>query len=117
MYEFTELEAVKPLRQNAYPAKDQEGNPVEETLPRINYWGFKKGYYFAPKASYSVKDPVLEFKEMVRAFHAEGMEVILQFYFPKEINREMSDPILGVRVPYRRRASDGRTDSGGNSGS
>lgn len=26
---------------------------------------------------------------MVRAFHAEGMEVILQFYFPKEINREM----------------------------
>lgn len=89
VYEFTELEAVKPLRQNAYPAKDQEGNPVEETLPRINYWGFKKGYYFAPKASYSVKDPVLEFKEMVRAFHAEGMEVILQFYFPKEINREM----------------------------
>ena len=62
---------------------------MEETLPRINYWGFKKGYYFAPKASYSVKDPVLEFKEMVRAFHAEGMEVILQFYFPKEINREM----------------------------
>ena len=89
VYEFTELEAVKPLRQNAYPAKDQEGNPVEETPPRINYWGFKKGYYFAPKASYSVKDPVLEFKEMVRAFHAEGMEVILQFYFPKEINREM----------------------------
>ena len=89
VYEFTELEAVKPLRQNAYPAKDQEGNPVEETLPRINYWGFKKGYYFAPKASYSVKNPVLEFKEMVRAFHAEGMEVILQFYFPKEINREM----------------------------
>ena len=42
VYEFTELEAVKPLRQNAYPAKDQEGNPVEETLPRINYWGFKK---------------------------------------------------------------------------
>ena len=55
---------------------------------RMNYWGYgEDAYYFAPKASYAAtKYPDVEFKDMVRAFHAEGMEVILEFSFPDEID-------------------------------
>ncbi len=51
---------------------------------KLNYWGYKKGYYYAPKASYGVEDAATEFKQLVKEFHKNGMEVVLQFYFPKE---------------------------------
>ena len=55
---------------------------------KVNYWGYQQGYYYAPKAAYSYKaDAVTECKEMIKAFHEQGMEVVLQFYFPNEISR------------------------------
>lgn len=49
---------------------------------RLNYWGYKPGYYYAPKESYSSsKNPVREFRDMVKALHASGIEVCMQFYF------------------------------------
>lgn len=55
---------------------------------RMNYWGYgEDAFYFAPKAAYAAaKDPDVEFKDMVKAFHAEGMEVILEFSFPDEVD-------------------------------
>ncbi len=51
-----------------------------------NYWGYTLADDFAPKNSYAQsKDGVKEFKEMVKALHAEGMEVVMQFYFPIQI--------------------------------
>lgn len=54
---------------------------------KVNYWGYGKGMYFAPKASYAAKsrlneDYTVEFKEMVKALHREKMEVIVEMYFP-----------------------------------
>ena len=50
-----------------------------------NFWGYDPASFFAPKASYSsVREngaQVLEFKEMVRAFHRAGLEVILDVVF------------------------------------
>ena len=49
---------------------------------RLNYWGYKPGYYYAPKESYSSsKNSVREFKDMVKALHSAGIEVCMQFYF------------------------------------
>lgn len=57
---------------------------------KLNYWGYTKGYYFAPKASYSHgQNAVKECKEMINAFHENGMEVVLQFYFPKGVTYEL----------------------------
>jgi len=57
-------------------------------INRLNYWGYKRGYYYAPKSAYAhSKDAVKEFKDMVKAFHQNGMEVIMQFYFPDEVKR------------------------------
>ena len=53
--------------------------------PLGNYWGYNPVAFFAPKASYSssgsVGQQTVEFKEMVRAFHEAGIEVILDFVF------------------------------------
>ncbi len=60
----------------------------EEEQPRINYWGYKKGYYFAPKFSYSASGhPEEEFKDLVKALHRAGIELIMQFYFPPEVKQ------------------------------
>ncbi|MCD8348774.1 MAG: Type II secretory pathway, pullulanase PulA and related glycosidase [Lachnospiraceae bacterium] len=55
---------------------------MSETDFRKNYWGYGPGFYFAPKASYASSDRAdLEFKDLVKAFHANGMEIILEFAF------------------------------------
>lgn len=61
------------------------GNMTEE-IPRLNYWGYIEGYYYAPKADYAKGNAVTECKEMVRELHKNGMEAVLQFYFPTEFN-------------------------------
>lgn len=64
--------------------KDDE--PVK--AKRLNCWGYKEAFYFAPKASYAAGDDAcLEFKRMVRELHKNGIEVIMQFYFPHNINQ------------------------------
>lgn len=55
---------------------------------RLNCWGFQKGFYFSPKAAYSsVGSPVISFKNMVYELHKNGIEVIMQFYFPAGIRQ------------------------------
>lgn len=64
--------------------------PVYEFEPSskyINYWGYGPGYYFAPKAAYASGDPVTEFKDMVKACHRAGIEVILEMPFEGSVRR------------------------------
>ncbi len=53
--------------------------------PLHNFWGYHPLSFFAPKAAYAVKMTVgaqiHEFKEMVKALHAAGIEVILDMVF------------------------------------
>ncbi|WP_050008048.1 alpha-amylase family glycosyl hydrolase [Butyrivibrio sp. WCE2006] len=53
---------------------------------KINFWGYKQGYYFAPRTAYAVdtKNADLELKDMIREMHKNGLEVILQFYFAED---------------------------------
>ena len=88
-YEFMECEKVPPKVLTMDYVKENYMLPPEE-IPeiKINYWGFKEAYYFAPKASYSAgKNPVNSFKNMVKELHKAGVEVIMQFYFPQSISR------------------------------
>lgn len=49
---------------------------------KCNYWGYGKGHYLAPKAAYSASgDAQTELRDMVKAFHREGIEVILDMPF------------------------------------
>lgn len=79
VYEFYEFDSDNTKN---YIAKEENTNKS-----RLNYWGFKTGYYFCPKAGYAYSDDFIkEFKDMVKALHKEGIEVILQFYFDRTVN-------------------------------
>lgn len=64
------------------------GKGSEEAKDIVNCWGFKEGFYFAPKTAYSAgRRPDHSFKTMVRKLHEAGMEVLMYFYFPVDFNR------------------------------
>ena len=96
VYEFAEIREERAAKKHM---------PVRKGMgERINYWGYGKAYYFAPKASYSASgDPVRELKMLVRELHKNGIELILEFYFPERTMSWSGDglhPSLGKRVPY-----------------
>lgn len=70
-------------------SSEQAGKQVrKEEEEKVNYWGYKKGYYYAPKASYAYGEDVAEeFLALVDAFHQNHMELVMQFYFPLEADR------------------------------
>lgn len=83
-YEFLELEPeTDPVRK------------LQIREPKLNYWGYKKGYYYAPKSGYAAgEDAVREFKELVKALHRNGLELVMQFYFPREVRAASIPEIL-----------------------
>ncbi len=46
-----------------------------------NYWGYNTVAFFAPEPRYGGANPVDEFKTMVKALHAAGLEVILDVVY------------------------------------
>jgi isoamylase len=75
-------------------------NP-ETSQPLRNYWGYDPVVFCAPKASYSSSGGLgqqkLEFKEMVRAFHKAGIEVILDVVFNHTAEGDELGPTLCFR--------------------
>lgn len=66
-------------------------NAGQQKAERLNCWGFKEAFYFAPKASYSADGNSCEsFRCMVRELHRNGIEITMQFYFPIILNRDIS---------------------------
>ncbi len=83
-YEFLEIPSREERKKTLhYQAKEEDLDTF--VSKKLNYWGYKKGYYYAPKSSYAAGDACMEFKELVREFHKCGMEIVMQFYFPKEM--------------------------------
>lgn len=71
----------------------------EEYAFNFNYWGYGKGFYFLPKAAYSscygsCVDYTVEFKDMVKNFHKNGMEVYMEFNFTDEVDACMADDCI-----------------------
>jgi isoamylase len=76
-----------------------------------NYWGYNPVAWFSPANEYAVSDAVLEFKIMVKALHAAGIEVILDVVFNHTAEGNESGPLLSLRgidnsVYYRLRPGD-----------
>ena len=74
-----EFEEIVNRESNYMPVYQQEDTEEQQVL---NYWGYGEGDYFTPKSSYAAtRNPQREFKDMVKAFHKENMEVVMEFYF------------------------------------
>lgn len=64
-------------------------------IKKQNYWGYGHGFYFAPKSSYSsYGDPNKEWKDMIRACHKAGIEVIMEFSFASETSPSLVSDCL-----------------------
>ena len=93
-YEFDEIGRFPQLTDtimSKYGAGTHYG--VDKNTRKINYWGYVGGFYFAPKASYSAtasrhqgiyRDYTVEFKDMVKALHKNGIEVVMEMFFTDE---------------------------------
>ncbi|HVF03864.1 MAG TPA: glycogen debranching protein GlgX [Frankiaceae bacterium] len=83
--------------------------PVHHFLPEpnvlrrglTNYWGYNTIAFFAPHAAYSsagsLGEQVGEFKAMVRALHAAGIEVILDVVYNHTAEGDETGPTLALR--------------------
>ncbi len=76
-----------------------EGHLEEKGL--TNYWGYHSIGYFAPHAKYSGSGvsgrQVTEFRNMVKAFHHEGIEVILDVVYNHTAEGNHLGPTLSFR--------------------
>jgi isoamylase len=64
----------------------------------VNYWGYNSIGFFAPEAGYAATaDPVTEFKAMVRALHAAGIEVILDVVYNHTGEAGTNGPMIHFR--------------------
>jgi isoamylase len=75
-------------------------NPI--TGERLkNYWGYNPVAYFAPKQSYSFEGShwrqTVEFREMVKAFHRAGIEVILDIVLNHTAEGDELGPTISLR--------------------
>src|SRR6516164_8450981 len=68
---------------------------------RVNYWGYAPISFFAPHQAYSSRldslGPVDEFRDMVKALHRAGIEVILDVVFNHTAEGDQRGPTLSFR--------------------
>src|SRR6267143_1280463 len=75
---------------------------VQDAPPgRVNYWGYAPVSFFAPHRGYSSRQdplgPVNEFRDMVKALHRAGIEVILDVVFNHTAEGDHRGPTLSFR--------------------
>jgi glycogen operon protein len=73
--------------------------PVLQRRGKQNYWGYNTLGFFAPHEAYASRhgNQVREFKSMVRALHAAGIEVILDVVYNHTAEGGPDGPMLSFR--------------------
>lgn len=89
--------AVELMPIHEFPMNEADGTFTDHQ----NYWGYETLAFFAPHRGYATsREPgaqVREFKEMVRALHEAGIEVILDVVFNHTAEGNENGPTLSFR--------------------
>jgi isoamylase len=76
-------------------------DPQDSPPGRVNYWGYAPVSFFAPHQGYSSRrdalGPVNEFRDMVKALHRAGIEMILDVVFNHTAEGNHDGPTLSFR--------------------
>jgi len=76
-------------------------DPQDAPPGRTNYWGYAPVAFFAPHVAYSSRSdplgPVDEFRDMVKALHRSGIEVILDVVYNHTAEGDERGPTLCFR--------------------
>ena len=86
------------------PYLEELGVTVVELLPihqfdpqEGNYWGYMTLHFFSPHQSYAHGEAFQEFREMVQAFHAAGIEVWLDVVYNHTAEADETGPTYSYR--------------------
>jgi glycogen debranching enzyme GlgX len=83
------------------PVQQFVTEPAVAARGLTNYWGYNSIGFFAPHAAYAASgdrgEQVTEFKAMVKAFHAAGLEVILDVVYNHTAEAGVAGPTLSFR--------------------
>ena len=76
-------------------------DPQDFPPGKVNYWGYAPVSFFAPHQAYSSRrdalGPIDEFRDMVKALHREGLEVILDVVFNHTAEGDHTGPTISLR--------------------
>ena len=76
-------------------------DPQDSPPGKINYWGYAPVSFFAPHQAYSWRQdalgPIDEFRDMVKALHRAGIEVILDVVFNHTAEGDQHGPTFCFR--------------------
>jgi len=76
-------------------------DPQDYPPGKVNYWGYAPVSFFAPHQAYSSRrdplGPIDEFRDMVKALHREGLEVILDVVFNHTAEGDHTGPTISLR--------------------
>jgi isoamylase len=76
-------------------------DPQDCPRGKVNYWGYAPVSFFAPHYAYSSRGgplgPINEFRDMVKALHREGLEVILDVVFNHTAEGDHTGPTFSLR--------------------
>jgi isoamylase len=99
------IEKIPYLRQLGITAVELlpvfQYDPQDAPPGRVNYWGYAPISFFAPHQGYSSVQhplgPIDEFRNMVKAMHRAGLEVILDVVFNHTAEGNHAGPTLSFR--------------------
>jgi glycogen debranching enzyme GlgX len=64
---------------------------------QTNYWGYSTIGFFAPDRRFAQRDPIREFKSMVKQLHAADIEVILDVVYNHTVEGDHTGPVLSFK--------------------
>ncbi len=83
------------------PIHDMLNDKNLTKLGLANYWGYQTTNYFSPTARYATSDDrggqINEFREMVKALHQEGLEVLLDVVYNHTSEGNEEGPTIAYR--------------------
>ena len=99
------------------PLEIQKPSPTDPSVMLTNYWGYSTVGFFAPHNEYSVSpeqaEHIREFRDMVKALHKAGIEVILDVVFNHTSEGNDQGPVDQLQgVRERRLLPPGRARTG-----
>lgn len=95
--EFMPLYEFEEIRYHSHLEMDKDGvtSVVCQEPFGTNYWGYGEANYFAPKSAYFPGvSPDDGMRELVRAVHEHGMDIVMEFSFEKKISGRFLEQIL-----------------------
>jgi len=79
------------------PCQSFVTEPFLRARALTNYWGYNSAAWFSPANEFAIENAVVEFKTMVKALHAAGLEVILDIVFNHTAEGNESGPVLNFK--------------------